>query len=102
MAKQIVNEYIPDQVSPPGETLDELLEARGMSQAQLAGRTGHSKKMINEIIQGKAPISAETALQLELVLGIPAHFWLTREQHYRESLARQEQKKLTLLQRVPG
>ncbi len=47
-------------------------------------------KTINEIIQKKAAITAETALQLEQVLHIPASFWLKREQHYRESLARLE------------
>lgn len=83
------NEYRPDYVSPPGETLEELLEERGMSQAELAERTGRPKKTINEIIQGKTAITPETALQLERVLGTPARFWLTREQQYREFLARQ-------------
>jgi HTH-type transcriptional regulator / antitoxin HigA len=91
MAKQIVNQYQPDLASPPGETLEELLEERGMAQAELAERTGRSKKLINEIVQGKAPISAETALQFELVLGVPARFWLEREQQYRESLARRDE-----------
>jgi len=59
-----------------------------MSQAQLAERTGRPKKTINEIIRGKAAITAETALQLERVLGIPATFWIAREQNYREALAR--------------
>src|SRR5262249_2287904 len=45
---------------------------------------------------GKAAITAETALQFERVLGIPASFWMAREQHYRESLARQ--KELTLFE----
>lgn len=91
MTNQIVNQYIPDTVSPPGDTLEELLNERGMSQAQLAERTGRSKKFINEIIQGKAPISADTALQIELVLGIPARFWLAREQLYREYIARRDE-----------
>lgn len=84
------NEYRPDYVSPPGDTLDELLEERGMSQAELAERTGRPKKTINEIIKGKAAITPETALQLERVLGVPANFWLKREQQYREFLARQD------------
>lgn len=83
------HEYRPDYVSPPGETLEELLEEHGMSQAELAERTGRPKKTINEIIQGKTAITPETALQLERVLGTPAGFWLTREQQYREFLARQ-------------
>ncbi|WP_124682037.1 hypothetical protein [Candidatus Viridilinea mediisalina] len=34
MVKPIVNQYQPDLVSPPGETLEELLEERGMAQAE--------------------------------------------------------------------
>src|SRR5882724_9630290 len=85
------NQYAPDSVSAPGETLEEILEMRGMSQAELADRTGRPRKTINEIIRGKAAITAETALQLEKVLGIPATFWITREQNYRELLARQQE-----------
>jgi HTH-type transcriptional regulator/antitoxin HigA len=92
MIKPIENEYIPDVVSPPGETLLEMLEERGMSQADLAERTGRPKKTINEIIKGKATITPATALQLERVLGAPASFWNGREQHYRENLARQAER----------
>lgn len=88
MNKPVQNQYVPDNVSSPGETLLEILDERGMSQAELAERTGRPKKTINEIIKGKAPITPATALQLERVLGTPASFWNTREQHYRESLAR--------------
>lgn len=52
---------------------------------------GRPKKTINEIVQGKTAITPETALQLELILGIPASFWLNREQQYKETLARIEQ-----------
>lgn len=88
MTEQIRNQYSPDTVSPPGETLEEILDARGMSQAELAERTGRPKKTINEIVKGKAAITAETAIQLERVLAIPASFWIAREQNYREALAR--------------
>lgn len=74
-------------VSCPGDTLAEHLEHVGMSQAELAQRMGRPKKTINEIIKGKAQITPETALQLELVVGIPATFWLNREQNYRLRLA---------------
>ncbi|NJK81934.1 MAG: HigA family addiction module antidote protein [Chloroflexaceae bacterium] len=83
--------YLPDVVSPPGETLLETLETIGMTQAELAERTGRPRKTINEIVQGKTAITPETALQLERVLGIPASFWNRREQHYREALARREE-----------
>lgn len=91
MAEKIANQYMPDEVSPPGETLQETLEMLGMSQAELAERTGRPKQAINEIVKGKKEITAQTALQLEQVLGIPASFWLAREQNYREALARHAQ-----------
>lgn len=82
---------MPDTVSPPGETLQETIVALGMSQAGLAERTGRSKKMINEIVKGKAPITAKMSLELETVLGVPASFWNNLERHYREALARIEE-----------
>lgn len=96
MSNAIQNQYTPDYVSPPGETLQEILEERGMSQAELAERTGRPKKTINEIINGKAAITPETALQLERVLGIPASFWNHRERQYREALARIEEEECKL------
>jgi HTH-type transcriptional regulator / antitoxin HigA len=91
MSSKIHNQYLPDYVSPPGETLLEVLEEIGMSQADLAERTGRPKKTISEIINGKAAITPDTALQLERVLGIPASFWNSREQKYRAFLARQQE-----------
>lgn len=89
------NQFVPDYVVPPGDTLLETIVALGMSQAELAERSGRPKKTINEIIKGKAAITAETALQFETVLGIPASFWNNLEQNYQETLARiNETKKL--------
>jgi HTH-type transcriptional regulator / antitoxin HigA len=84
MPSQNHNQYFPNVVSPPGETLRETLEALGMSQAELADRMGRPKKTINEIIKGKAALTPDTALQLERVLGISAGFWNNRDYHYRE------------------
>ena len=80
--------YQSNFVYPPGETLLELLEERGMTQAELARRMGRPKKTINELIKGKTELTSETALQLEKVLQTPAHIWLNLEGSYREYLAR--------------
>jgi HTH-type transcriptional regulator / antitoxin HigA len=77
-------------LSPPGDTIQETIDAMGMRQNKLAERMGKTESKINDIIKGKEPISVDTALKLELVLGIPAKFWLTRETNYREELARIE------------
>lgn len=82
------NRYVPRRVSPPGSTLLDLLEERGMAQNELADRTGLTPKTINQIVKAKAAITPDTALKLERSLGVPADFWLAREQHYQEWLAR--------------
>ncbi|GEM_PF-1026330 len=97
MKNTMINQYYPDYISPPGETLEEILEDRGMASKDLAKQIGQSEKTIDKIINGKAEITEETALQLELVLGIPAHFWNNRERRYREFLAKQDQQKTLVI-----
>ena len=74
--------YEPDYAVPPGETLAEVLDDRGMSQAELARRTGLSAKHINLILKGSASITPDTALKLEHVLNIPARIWNALEANY--------------------
>ncbi|MCC6457938.1 MAG: HigA family addiction module antidote protein [Caldilineaceae bacterium] len=83
--------YQPEIITPPGETVAELLDERGMTQTELAQRMGRPVKTINEIIHGKAAIVPETALQLERVFGVPAEYWLNHEAKYRASLLRQNE-----------
>src|SRR5450756_2317855 len=80
--------YLPAYPVPPGETLRDTIEAMGMSQADLSRRTGLSAKHINQIVQGTAPISPDTALALERVVGVPARFWLTLEANYQSRQTR--------------
>ena len=74
--------FAPDYASAPGESLRQVLESLGMSQADLARRTGTSPKHINQVIQGVAPLSTDTALALERVTGTPAAFWNNLEANY--------------------
>ncbi len=92
MGKTIQNQYWPDVVSAPGETLLETIEALGISQAALAERIGQTEEAIAAIIRGEGVLTPEIALQLEQALGVPAYFWNNRESSYRESLTRQAKK----------
>jgi HTH-type transcriptional regulator/antitoxin HigA len=78
-----------DLAIPPGEYLAEVLEDRGMPQADLARRMGRPAQAINEIVRGTKSLTPETALQLERVVGVTAHIWLGLEAEYRLALARQ-------------
>jgi HTH-type transcriptional regulator/antitoxin HigA len=77
-----------DAIIWPGEFLLEELEARGMSQRELAAKMNRPQQAINEIIRGKKALTAQTAVELERVLGIPAYLWLRMEARYRLALAR--------------
>jgi addiction module HigA family antidote len=85
-----MSENIPieDFATAPRLTLQDSLDALGMSQTELAERAGISEKTINRIIKGIDPVSHTTALALEKVLQVPAGFWLKLESNYREHLAR--------------
>ena len=73
----------PDVAIPPGEYLAEEIEARNFTQKELSKRMGRPVNAINEIINGKKAITADTALQLESVMPeIPARFWLNLETDY--------------------
>lgn len=82
--------YEPDFAVPPGDTLRETIEHLGIDQRELADRTGLTPKTLNEIIQGKAPLTHQTAVLLERVTNVPARIWNNLEAVYREQLARLE------------
>tara|TARA_R110001583_G_scaffold195511_1_gene374766 strand:- start:21936 stop:23054 length:1119 start_codon:yes stop_codon:yes gene_type:complete len=92
--KQIGNEFQPDYYYHPGVFLEEELENIGMSQAELSKRTGITTKTINFIIKGSASISSETAINLEVVLGKPASYWLNLDSQYQIAIATEEKDKL--------
>lgn len=87
-------EFAPDWVSPPGDTIADLIEERDWTQAHLSERLGYTEKHVSFLINGKAPITEETALKLTKVLGGTEKFWLNREADYRAQLAQNEEKKL--------
>lgn len=78
--------YEPDYTTSPGEHLLDQLRQLGISQADLASRTGLSAKHINQIIKGAATITPDTAVQLDLATGTPVRQWLTYEANYRSHL----------------
>ena len=88
MAEIAPRPYEPDVAVPTGATIRDVIEAKGMSQQELAARMRRPPNKINEILQGKRAVTVETALELEMVLGWPADFWLAREKNYQLAKAR--------------
>jgi len=95
MDKQVTYGYRPDYAVSPGEVLSEELELRGMTQQELAKRTGLTPKHIVAIVKAKSAITPETAIKFERAMGMPADYWLNLESNYQEVLARlQEENQL--------
>jgi HTH-type transcriptional regulator/antitoxin HigA len=80
--------FVPDYVTAPGQIIEEVLDAKGINKAELATRCGLSTKTISLIVSGKAPITPETSIQLERILGISANTWNNLEANYRLFLAK--------------
>ena len=83
--------FSPDWVSPPGDTIADLLDERSWTQAEFAARLGASRKFVNQLVSGEASIDEATALRLERVLGSTTRFWLNREADYRAALAKRQE-----------
>ncbi|EHY88897.1 addiction module antidote protein, HigA family [Saccharomonospora azurea NA-128] len=67
----------------PGEVLaEEYLEPLGVTQHRLAVAIGVPPRRINEIVQGKRGISADTALRLARYFGTSERFWLNLQSRY--------------------
>ena len=75
-----------DLIIHPGETIADVLEERGITQAELANRTGVSTAYVSSVISGKKNISSNFAMALEYALGVPKTFWLNLQANYEAEL----------------
>jgi|WetSurMetagenome_2_1015567.scaffolds.fasta_scaffold76649_2 HTH-type transcriptional regulator / antitoxin HigA len=82
------NEYYPESVPHPGIDLNEKLEEINMGPKEFSIRTGKPEKTVSAILKGNSSITPDMAVQFEKVLNIPARFWLQRQYHFNEYIAR--------------
>lgn len=66
----------------PGEVLKDELQARHITQKRFAEVIGVPYTMLNEILNGKRPVSANFALLLEAALDIKAYIWVNLQAEY--------------------
>lgn len=75
-------ERVPAEVFPPGEFLNDELEARGWTQTEFAEIIRRQPRVVNEIILGKRAITPETAREIAAALGTSPQLWLNLESAY--------------------
>jgi antitoxin HigA-1 len=72
----------------PGQVLATFIEPYGISQNSLSRSMGVSPRRINEILQGKRAITADTAIGLDEVFGSGALYWMRLQALYDLAVAR--------------
>lgn len=97
--------YRPEELQPsepihPGEILKDELDARGISQRKFAGLIGMPYTAFNEIINGKRPITTDTALKIEAATGIAANLWRGLQADYDMQIARRDSKLSAILDNI--
>jgi antitoxin HigA-1 len=70
------------QIRPvhPGEVISDVLEDIGMSQTSFAEVLGVSRRTVNEIVQGRRPITVDMAIRIGKALGNGPQLWLNLQQ----------------------
>ena len=77
-----------DPVHPGVVLAEDFLKEREISQYRLAKGISVSARRINEIVQGKRSITADTALRLAKFFGMEAQFWMNLQSHYDLEIAK--------------
>lgn len=94
------NELVCAEAIHPGEMLKDELQARGLSQRKFAGIIGMPYTAFNEIINGKRPITTDTALKIEAATGIAADLWLGLQADYNMQMARRDNRLSAILEQI--
>jgi plasmid maintenance system antidote protein VapI len=71
--------------SPPGDTIKDIMEERGISNIGLQTLLNLSEGTINDLLSGECNIDRYMAIKLSNAIGSTPEFWENREHHYREA-----------------
>ena len=84
----MATEYKPDYCAPPGTTIRETVEFKGMTRHQFGKSIGLNGFEVDDLYRGSLAISAELAAKIEQATGVRAHVLLNMERAWREFVAR--------------
>jgi len=78
--------FNPDWVSPPGDTIRDILAEEQMTVDDLAEELAISVAQAHRLCEGNEPLTVEIARALVLTFGGSVGFWLEREIQYQDGL----------------
>jgi HTH-type transcriptional regulator / antitoxin HigA len=86
-------EFQPNWVSLPGNTIKDVLKDRKLSVQSFASLMHQTPTFIENLISGQININIEIATALSQNLGASVSFWISREEQYRSTLLKIQEKK---------
>lgn len=95
-----LDELIPSEPIHPGEMIKDELQARGISQRKFAELIGVSYSVLNEVLNGKRPITTEYALKIEAATGTKAYMWVNMQTAYNMQTARRDNRLSAILEQI--
>ena len=84
----------------PGEVLKDEIDARGITQRQLAESVGLTYSVVNEILNGRRSLTAKTALMFEAALDIPADALMYLQMKYNMQTTRKDKSVVDVLKGI--
>mgnify|MGYP003610734273 FL=1 len=71
-----------DEIHPGEILLEDFMKPMGISARQLAADIDVSPRRISDLVHGRRPITADTALRLGLFFSMEPRFWLNLQTEY--------------------
>ena len=99
--RMIANNLEPYCLTHPGEVIKDELEARGISQRQLAKSIGVPASQLNELLNAKRQLSAEMALLIGQALDLDPAPLLAMQADYNLRSARRNKSLIDRLKDIP-
>ncbi len=80
--------FEPTWLSPPGNTIADLIQLKGVDQSDLADLAGERVEVIEDLLVGRGRLTKSIAIALAELLGGSERFWLNRDRQYQEDITR--------------
>ena len=86
----IANNLTPFISTHPGDIINDEIEYRGITQRQLSETTGIAYSVINEVLNGKRPVTIEYALLIGKALDLDAGTFIRMQSEYDMQMAQRD------------
>lgn len=82
MERTVLRQFRPDWASPPGDTIKDCLEVKGMSKEDFATAMGLTNNEVDQLLEGRMRVKSILAEKLASTLGSTLAFWLRRDRDF--------------------